>query len=154
MEEERQEIIISSARDVDGPWKEYGFPVKPGDVTRPPRWISPWHYRLDWQLWIAAVSGPVERSPWLFGLMLKMLERDETVLGPLGVEDPWKGEQDPPRYIRADLYRYEFHRSGGASKETTGGVPPYWNRTFVKRFYPTRGVETIASLRERVQRMR
>ena len=63
--EQREELIFEAANDVKGPWKEYHFKVKLGDIYRKPRWISPYHYRLDWQIWIAAVSGRIERSPWL-----------------------------------------------------------------------------------------
>ena len=70
--EQREELIIESASNVTGPWKEYHFKVKPGDVHRRPRWISPYHHRIDWQMWIAAVSGNIERSPWLYSLLFKV----------------------------------------------------------------------------------
>ena len=50
--ETRNELIIESSNDIGGPWKEYQFKVKPGDVYRPSPWISPYHHRLDWQMWI------------------------------------------------------------------------------------------------------
>lgn len=49
--ETREELIIESAADIEGPWREYHFKVKPGDVHRRPRWISPYHHRIDWQMW-------------------------------------------------------------------------------------------------------
>jgi hypothetical protein len=53
--------------------KEYNFKVKPGDAQRQPRFISPYHERLDWQMWIASQSGGIDRSPWLMSFLLKLL---------------------------------------------------------------------------------
>lgn len=69
--EDREELIISAASNIDGPWKEYEFKVKPGNVFRRPRFLSPFHFRLDWQMWIAAVVGSIDRSPWMFTLLLR-----------------------------------------------------------------------------------
>merc|ERR1711957_1097373 len=63
-----------------GPWTEYQFKVKPGDVTRRPPWISPYHHRLDWQMWIA-FHGTIENSPWMLRFLLLLLQEDEEVLG-------------------------------------------------------------------------
>jgi len=37
-------------------WREYEFKVKPGSVKRRPRFISPYHYRLDWLMWFLPFS--------------------------------------------------------------------------------------------------
>ena len=37
-------------------WKEYGFKGKPGDPHRLPRQWAPYHLRLDWLMWFAALS--------------------------------------------------------------------------------------------------
>ena len=54
---ERYELIIegTSATSLDEHtrWKEYELPCKPGRVDRRPCWVTPYHYRLDWQLWFA-----------------------------------------------------------------------------------------------------
>ena len=89
--EVREELIIESADNVAGPWREYVFKVKPGPLTRPCPWISPYHYRLDWLMWIASVCGGIERSPWLLKLLLKLLEQDQGVLALLD-GDPWADE--------------------------------------------------------------
>ena len=91
--EVREELIIESADNVAGPWREYVFKVKPGPLTRPCPWISPYHYRLDWLMWIACVCGGIERSPWLLKLLLKLLEQDEGVLSLLD-GDPWSNEKN------------------------------------------------------------
>jgi hypothetical protein len=142
----RNELIIKSAQDVAGPWKEYEFKVKPGDVMRHARWISPYHYRLDWQMWIAATVGRIDRSPWIYSFLLKLLERNEEVVG-LIESDPWQGTEDPPKYIRIDVYRYNFHKPMLLGK----GKQPYWDRELVGRFYPRQGIATIASLKDEIK---
>ena len=88
--EVREEFIISSAPSWDGPWKEYEFKVKPGDVRRAPRFLSPYHYRLDWQMWIAATCRTLDRSPWLYPFLIKLLQQDPAVLNELMAGDPWE----------------------------------------------------------------
>lgn len=43
-------------------WQEYGFHGKPGDPRRLPRQFAPYHLRLDWLMWFAALS-PRTHSP-------------------------------------------------------------------------------------------
>jgi hypothetical protein len=117
----RHEIIIEGTRDEaigEGTqWAAYEFPCKPGDPMRRPCLITPWHYRLDWQLWFAAMSR-IEYEPWLLGFVDALLRGDKTV-SPLIAHDPFPGA--PPRWIRAELYRYEFTRFGEG--------PAWWKRT-------------------------
>src|SRR6478672_981821 len=42
-------------------WKEYGFKGKPGDPHRLPRQWAPYHLRLDWLMWFAALTPLYER---------------------------------------------------------------------------------------------
>ena len=143
--EDREEFVISAAPSFEGPWKEYEFKVKPGDVNRHPRWISPYHYRLDWQMWIAATCRTIDRSPWLYKFLLKLLERNENAMKLLQ-NDPWKEHAAKPKYIRVDRYRYLFHRSTGK------GDRAYWDREFVGRVYPRQGLATLDSLRDDIKR--
>ena len=78
----RHEVVIEGAR-LPAPgaapeWREYEFPCKPGDVLRAPCWVTPYHYRLDWQMWFAGLSR-AERQPWIFNLIYKLLTGDEPV---------------------------------------------------------------------------
>ena len=54
---ERLEVIIkgSDAKFLDASieWREYEFKGKPGDVNRRPCIVSPYHWRLDWQMWFS-----------------------------------------------------------------------------------------------------
>lgn len=151
---ERDEFIISASPSIDGPWKEYKFKVKPGDPHQPPMWISPYHYRLDWQMWIAATCRSIDRSPWLYRFMIKLLEREPDVLA-LMSDDPWATEAKAstltglPKYIRVDQFRFKFHKPQPGESN-----PPYWDRTFQARVYPRRGqgVATLESLKEEIKR--
>lgn len=116
----RPEVVIEGTRsetpDDSAEWVEYQLPCKPGDVRRRPCVITPYHYRLDWQVWFAAMSK-VDRQPWLINLVYKLLKADPGVRSLLAV-DPFGDE--PPRYIRAKLYDYSF---------TKPGDDAWWTRT-------------------------
>jgi hypothetical protein len=140
--EDRDEFIISSAVEWDSDdWREHEFKVKPGNLLRQPRFISPYHYRLDWQMWIAATSKNIDRSPWMFGFLSKLLEQDPGVTN-LMASNPWKDSLEKPKYIRVDLFRYKFHKAAPGAKN-----PPYWDREFIRRIYPQRGLASLESLR-------
>jgi len=89
-------------------WRAYAFKCQPGDPARRPCWMSPYHYRLDWLLWFAAMGTPRE-YPWAVHLVWKLLEADPTTLG-LIAADPFGGAR--PRALRVDLYRYRFAPRG------------------------------------------
>mmetsp|Transcript_12637 Transcript_12637/g.18907 ORF Transcript_12637/g.18907 Transcript_12637/m.18907 type:complete len:710 (-) Transcript_12637:1276-3405(-) len=137
--EEREELIIESAVDANGPWKEYNFNVKPGDVNRTPRWISPYHHRIDWQMWICAQTGRIERNPWMLSFLLKLLQQEKDVIGLLE-SDPWDGSGTSPKYIRVEKYKYSYNKRGST---------PYWNRERIGRYFPYgQGVLTEAMLKD------
>ena len=104
----RREVVIegssSPVLDENTVWREYEFPCKPGDVRRAPCLVTPYHYRLDWQLWFAALSD-FEREPWIVHLAYKLLRGDRSI-EPLVARDPFP--EKPPRYVRALIYRYRF----------------------------------------------
>ena len=126
---ERDEIVLQGTYDAEpGPqtrWIDYELKCKPGDVNRRPCVVSPYHHRLDWQMWFAAMSR-AEHEPWLLHLVDKLLRGDAAVLGLLA-DGPFR--RAPPRYIRAELYRYEFTRAGE-------GGPAWWRRTRLGSYLP------------------
>jgi hypothetical protein len=143
--EAREELIIESAEDIKGPWKEYSFNVKPGNIYRPPRWISPYHYRLDWQLWIASQTGRIERNLWILNLLLKLLQQEKDVIELLD-NDPWSGSNAVPKYIRIDKYRYRFFDK--KNDISADGSSPFWVREKLGRYFPKQGVLTEQSLKD------
>lgn len=111
----RNEIVIEGTTDANpGPetvWREYEWKCKPGDPMKRPCLITPYHMRLDWLIWFAAMSD-VNRYPWVVSLMEKLLHGDAGALSLLG-ENPFPDE--PPKKIRAQLFRYEFTSPGDPS---------------------------------------
>jgi hypothetical protein len=104
---ERFEIIFegtSSPSPESAEWREYEFPAKPGDPRRRPPIIAPYQPRLDWQIWFAAMATPRE-YPWTLHFTWKLLQNDPGTLSLLA-NNPFPSA--PPRYIRAELYRYRF----------------------------------------------
>ncbi len=124
---ERFEIVLEGTDDADptdeASWAEYDFRCKPGDVLRRPCWISPYHYRLDWQMWFAAMPGATA-EPWFVHLVAKLLQGDAPARRLLA---PGPFQDRPPRWIRAAYYRYQFTRHGEAG---------WWRRTYTGDFLP------------------
>ena len=83
----------------------------------------------------------------MFNFLLKLLERDPDVLDLLQ-SDPFEGEEEGPKYIRVDKYRYKFHRPERNAK----GPKPYWDRVMIGRVFPRQGIATVADLKDLVQR--
>ncbi|NIH87960.1 lipase maturation factor family protein [Amycolatopsis granulosa] len=104
----RHEIVIEATDDPrpaeDAVWREYEFKGKPGDPRRRPPQFAPYHLRLDWLMWFAALSTRYAQS-WLPGLAEKLLAADPETLKLLR-HDPFHGGR--PTYVRANLYRYRF----------------------------------------------
>jgi hypothetical protein len=124
---ERLEIVLkgTDAEFADAPahWREYEFKGKPGDVNRPPCIVSPYHWKLDWQMWFAAMSPP-DLHPWFLAFVQRLLE-DEKRIVRLLAHNPFSNA--PPKFIRADWYRYRF---------TNPGERGWWSRTFVAEYLP------------------
>jgi hypothetical protein len=128
----RDEVILEGTSDPHpGPnsrWLAYELPCKPGDVNRRPCLITPYHLRLDWQMWFAAL-GDYEREPWLIHLIDKLLHGDRGALSLLA-NDPFPNAA--PRFIRAQRYRYRFTRWG----EHTSA---WWHREYLGPYLPPLG---------------
>ena len=64
----RREVVIEGTDEPtlteQAVWKEYEFKGKPGAVRRLPRQWAPYHLRLDWLMWFAAIS-PQYAYSWL-----------------------------------------------------------------------------------------
>jgi hypothetical protein len=127
----RYEIVVEGTSDLDaGPgagWQEYEFRGKPGALGRLPRQFAPYHLRLDWLMWFAALS-PAYAEPWFQTFAQRLLEGDRHV-SRLLLRDPFRDA--PPRYVRALIYRYRFTSAGerAASGE-------WWWRERVGEFMP------------------
>lgn len=111
---ERYELVFEGT-DEEFPaefarWREYEFKVKPGDPMRRPALITPYHHRLDWQIWFAAMAAPND-YPWTVAFAWHLLQNDPATLQ-LIANNPFPDK--PPRHIRILRYRYKFAPPGNA----------------------------------------
>ncbi len=111
----RHEVVLegtSSASVDDGTvWKEYEFPCKPGRLDAAPCLITPYHYRLSWQLWFAGF-GDFRSEPWILNLVYKLLRGESAIKSQISL-DPFPTQ--PPKFVRARSYVYRFtssHKDG------------------------------------------
>jgi Lipase maturation factor len=128
----RQEVVVEGTTDAvprpDGDWRAYEFRGKPGDPRRWPRQFAPYHLRLDWMMWFAALS-PAYARPWFGAFLERLLENDPDTLRLLRRSPFPPGTA--PRHVRARLYRYRF--TTAAELRATGAC---WERTPVREYWP------------------
>jgi hypothetical protein len=126
---ERDEIVFEGTDDAvvsdDTRWREYEFKCKPGNPLRRPCVVSPWQWRLDWQIWFAAMTTP-ENAPWTVHLVAKLLANDPGTLSLLAA-NPFPDA--PPRHVRALLYRYTFAPPGNPEGA-------WWHRRLLGSWLP------------------
>ncbi|MDQ0792474.1 lipase maturation factor family protein [Streptomyces sp. B1I3] len=106
-------------------WREYGFRGKPGDPRRMPRQFAPYHLRLDWMMWFAALSPAYARS-WFGPFTERLLLGDRDTLRLLR-HNPFPGA--PPVHVRARVFHYRF--TDWHELRSTGC---WWHRTYVRDF--------------------
>jgi hypothetical protein len=128
---ERYEVVLEGTRDEalspTTAWTEYEFKGKPGDPRRLPPQVAPYHLRLDWLMWFAAMGSPA-RQPWMLPLVGRLLENDGPTVKLLR-RNPFPGHA--PTYVRARLFRYRF--TTRAERRATGA---WWSRTPVGEYLP------------------
>jgi predicted DCC family thiol-disulfide oxidoreductase YuxK len=129
----RPEILVEGSRDGET-WETYEFYYKPGDITRSPPAVAPYHPRLDWQMWFAAL-GTYERNPWFVRFMEKLLEGSPEVLA-LIEHNPFPDE--PPQFIRARMLDYTF--SDAEAREVIGA---WWVRRNEREYFPAVSLEAF-----------
>jgi hypothetical protein len=123
---ERHEIVIEGTRDPDpatARWSEYELPCKPGDLARRPCLLGPYHLRLDWLIWFAAMHDK-PNDLWVLHLVWKLLDGDRGIRELLAV-DPFDGA--PPRYVRIQRFAYHLERYGS---------PTWWTRDHEASWLP------------------
>ncbi|HJV35046.1 lipase maturation factor family protein [Geomonas sp.] len=128
---ERFEIVIEGTEDAvptaGTKWKEYEFKGKPGDPAKMPPQIAPYHLRIDWLMWFAAMPS-LYYDPWFIHLLERLLQGDQPTLGLL------KGNPfptAPPRLVRALHYRYRF--TTPEERQRTG---LWWHRELAGIYFP------------------
>ncbi len=127
----RHEVVIEGTDEPEvtpsTAWKEYGFKGKPGDPKRRPPQVAPYHLRLDWLMWFAAMASPTSH-PWIITFIQRLLEGDSATLKLLR-RDPFP--LAPPTFVRASFYRYRF--TTRRERKETG---TWWDRTYIGPYLP------------------
>ena len=88
--------------------------------------MAPYHMRLDWLMWFEAFA-PVPQGGWFFNLLEGMLRGDAQTLGLLRT-NPFPDR--PPRYLRAEYYRYQF-----TTPDERRRNGHWWKRELIGSFY-------------------
>ena len=125
----RQEVVIEATEDPviteQTGWKEYEFKGKPGALSRLPRQFAPYHLRLDWLMWFAALSHAYA-GRWFEVMLRRLVESDPQLLKLLRVVPCEK-----PMYVRAKLYLYRF-----TTPEERRQSGDWWARDYVGTYMP------------------
>ena len=102
-----------------------------------PRQFSPYHLRLDWLMWFAALS-PSYAQPWIGRLCEAMLTNDATIMRLLR-HNPFP--DNPPTYVRAVLYRYRFTTASELLHERA-----WWHREPIAEYLAPLGIDELRRL--------
>lgn len=127
----RREVVVEGTADEtltpETVWEEYGFKGKPDSVARLPRQWAPYHLRLDWVMWFAAIS-PAYAQEWLKPFLDRLLRNDSAALSLLR-HNPFP--DIPPRYVRTQLYQYRFTTPAELRRDRA-----WWSRKLISGYSP------------------
>ncbi|UMB69199.1 lipase maturation factor family protein [Mycobacterium paraterrae] len=136
----RHEVVIEGTDDSaitdQTVWREYQFKGKPGGLRRLPRQWAPYHLRLDWLMWFAAIS-PQYAYSWFRPFIVRLLQNDPATLKLLR-GNPFP--DTPPSHIRAQLYRYRFTTAAELRRDHA-----WWHRTLEGTYLPPVALETLTA---------
>ncbi|MGW4891910.1 lipase maturation factor family protein [Kitasatospora sp. NPDC004240] len=135
----RQEIVVEGTDESvvtrHTVWREYGFKGKPGDVRRMPRQYAPYHLRLDWLMWFAAIS-PAYARPWFLPFMTRLLVNDRDTLRLLR-HNPFPDA--PPTHVRAVLHHYRY-----TDRRELRATGAWWHRTALYEYLAPVSLDGLA----------
>ncbi|MGH9486705.1 MAG: lipase maturation factor family protein [Terriglobales bacterium] len=146
----RYEVVLEATRESTpgehGGWHAYEFKAKPGDPTRRPPQVAPYHLRLDWMMWFLPFAVQVRAGGmqipgyelWFLRLAQKLLLADAATLrllrsAPFGTQ--------PPSFVRALFYRYRF-----STPEEWRRHGSIWMRELVGTYLPPVSLAQLTAL--------
>ncbi|CAJ1355206.1 unnamed protein product, partial [Effrenium voratum] len=117
-------------------WKPLDFKCLPGSPERRPCFMSPYHYRLDWETWIRVTASLeslwAQKAPpesyhqhlpdFLQALVVKILNGDDDAAGLMGVPLPELYRQgEPPTAVSIDFASYTFTSAKNSTRRSARG---------------------------------
>lgn len=135
-EDGRVEVILEGSDHIDSTWTEYSFRFKPGNVSDQLPIASPHQPRIDCQMWFAA-RAHYSHNHWLLNLVYRLLTHQPEVLELMG-ENPFP--DDPPKFIRASLYKYHF-TSKDKTDDARYSESHWWSRERIGDYLPVLSLE-------------
>lgn len=120
--------LIKGQRKIER--KDYEIPCKPGNLDQMPCWIAPYHHRITWQMWFAAMPY-YQKKPWLIHFVYKILKGNKTI-DPLLSKNPFP--HGPPKHIRLEYYLYKLASPFDPANK-------WYTRTRVGSYLPPLAVE-------------
>ena len=119
-------------------WTAYEFAGQPVRTGERPRQWAPYHLRLDWQLWFAAMRPrPGPRQRWFLAFLADLLCDDA---GTLSLLDGNPFPDDPPERVRVSRYRYEF-----TTPDERAETGQWWTRERVGTYVPPVSLDDLQS---------
>ncbi len=128
----RNEVVVEGSDDANT-WREYEIRGKPGNPARIPPQVAPYHFRLGWLMWFAAM-GDYYDNPWFVHMLGKLLQGDADTLS-LFSANPFAAQ--PPHYVRALLYVYHF--TSPDERKRSGA---WWKRELHGTYFPPVSLDT------------
>ncbi|KAF5276754.1 hypothetical protein FQR65_LT16204 [Abscondita terminalis] len=123
----RLEVVLEGSDNIEGPWLEYQFLYKPGNVNHSLPFVAPYSPRLDWQMHRAA-GADYKDHPWLLSLVHRLLVGRKEVRALLDRHhSPFQDK--PPKYIRGILYNYRY------TTWNDRWQPTWWKREKVGEYF-------------------
>ncbi|XP_059622861.1 lipase maturation factor 2-like [Phlebotomus argentipes] len=122
----RLEVVLEHADHIEGPWQEYEFQYKPGNVNFSLPMAGPYLPRLDFQMYDVAAKT-YDKVPWLPALALRLLSNEASVMNLLSGRSHLR---QSPKFVRGVLY--EYHYTSWAERNNLA----YWTRRRVREFLP------------------
>ncbi len=142
----RFELVIEGTHDRkitdDTTWQAYKFYKKPSNTKHLPRFLVPYPYRLDSQMWWMASQSPESPWPWFIEFIRKLLNENDNTVIPLLKKDPFN---EAPKNIRVIMYEYRFTsfnewmRSGN-----------WWNREYIDVYLGPISLDDINKLQNTI----
>lgn len=126
----RTEIVVEGSLD-GRDWAPYLFKYKIEDPNVAPPFVEPMQPRLDWRMRFAALAD-AHKTPWFMKFVGNLLSNSPDTRSLLA-RDPFNGQ--PPRYIRAGLFEYEF-----CNPQRLKEAGSYWNYKFIRPYLNPTGL--------------